>query len=230
MLAASGRMEIRAICGNVARNCSRNPAPPSSPRYRLATAAAESIPWESGALEVRGGEAILTSSLRSLQIPDTVQAVIRSRIDRLAPDAREVLRYASVIGREFTRPVLERTLEHGSELSRSLESLKAMGLIQQLRILPEAAYQFKHVLTQEVAYESLLLHQRRVLHEKVGRALEELYADRVEEQLDLLAQHFGKAESWKKAVQYARRSADRARKLIQYREALRRLEQAHDWL
>src|SRR5262249_53633209 len=140
------------------------------------------------------------------------------------------LRHASVIGPEFSRPVLERTLKPGALLQGSLESLQAFGLIQQTRVLPESAYRFKHALTQEVAYESLLLHQRKALHQAVGQAIEQLYGDRLEEHLELFAHHFSQAQDWPKAAGYAQQSAEKARSLSRFSEALSMTEFAECWL
>ncbi len=185
---------------------------------------------EENILRVEGGTAVLARNLDELHVPDTVQAVIRARLDRLHRDAREVLRVASVVGREFTRRILEHTIPDEGRLPNALEALKASGLVQQTRVVPDAAYRFKHVLTQEVAYDGLLDHRRRELHGRVGAAIERLYADRLGEHLDRLAHHFSRAEAWPKAVQYAVQAADRASALAQFIEALNTLERARAWL
>jgi serine/threonine protein kinase/tetratricopeptide (TPR) repeat protein len=179
---------------------------------------------------VTGGRVTLNGSLENLDLPDTVQAVIRTRLDRLDKEARQVIRHASVIGREFNRRILERALRNTAQLPRHLENLQTLGLIQQVQVLPEPAYRFKHALTQEVAYESLLVHQRRSLHETVGRAIEELYRDRIEENLELLAHHFSRAENWPKAVRFGREGAEKASRLSRFSEALKLLEQTEKWL
>ncbi|HEX2779484.1 MAG TPA: protein kinase, partial [Gemmatimonadaceae bacterium] len=115
---------------------------------------------EEGILRVEGERVTVTGALDELQVPDTVQAVIRARLDRLHRDTREVLRLASVVGREFTRRILEHTMPDDGRLPNALEALKAAGLVQQTRVVPDAAYRFKHVLTQEVAYDGLLEHRR----------------------------------------------------------------------
>ncbi len=181
-------------------------------------------------VQVIDGWAILRGALEELHLPGTVQAVIRARLDRLAPKARKILRHASAIGREFSRRVLERTLDDKEQSAESLETLQRIGLIQQIRILPEAAYRFKHVLTQEVAYESLLLHQRKSLHEAIGCAIEQLYGDRLEEWFDVLTHHFSRAENWAKAARYGSQSANKADGLSHFVEALKLLEQVEEWL
>ncbi len=185
---------------------------------------------EEGTLAVEEGQVVLTGSLETLDLPDTIQAVIRTRLDRLERDAREVLRLASVVGREFTRGILEHTLPGVGRLPNALQILKAAGLIHQTRVVPDAAYRFKHVLTQETAYASLLEHQRKELHGQVGKAIEDLYPSRLEDHLDRLAYHFSRAEEWRKAVEYGLRSADRSTALSNFSEALQLLERAQGWL
>ncbi|MBA4156174.1 MAG: tetratricopeptide repeat protein [Gemmatimonadetes bacterium] len=185
---------------------------------------------EEGAIQLSGSDASLTGPLQMLDLPDSVQAVIRARLDRLDRDARDVLRFASVVGREFTRGILERTVTDGERLPRVLEMLKTAGLIQQMRVVPEAMYRFKHILTQEVAYASLLEHQRRDLHGRVGAVIEQLHQERIEDHLDRLAHHFSQAEEWEKAVRYGLRSAQRTGTLAQFSEALQILERTQLWL
>lgn len=184
---------------------------------------------EEGALGHGDGAVLPAAALDRLQLPDTVQAVIRARLDRLDRGAREVLRLASVIGREFARGILERAMD-GGRLPHALQILKAAGVIQQVRVVPEPAYRFKHVLTQETASESLLEHQRKELHGRVGEAIESQYGDGLDEHLGRLVEHFSRAECWPKAVHYARRAAERAGALSQFAESLEILERAQSWL
>ncbi|MBR9989419.1 MAG: protein kinase, partial [Gemmatimonadetes bacterium] len=171
---------------------------------------------EEGAIRIEAGEARPAGPLQLLDLPDSIEAVIRARLDRLDRGARDVLRLASVVGREFTRDVLERTVADDAGLPVALENLKAAGLIQQAQIVPEVLYRFKHVLTQDVVYASLLEHQRRDLHGRVGARIEEIGQSRIEDHLDRLAHHFSRAEEWGKAVGYGMRAAERAGALAQY--------------
>jgi tetratricopeptide (TPR) repeat protein/class 3 adenylate cyclase len=184
---------------------------------------------EQGSITIDAGAAQLARP-HVLELPDSIQGVIRARLDRLERGVRDVLRVAAVIGREFTRTVLERALTDHAELAQSLDTLKASGLIQQTRVVPDPAYRFKHVLTHEVAYASLLEHQRRDLHGRVGAIIEELHGEHTDDQLDRLAHHFSRAEQWQKAVQYGLRSAERANRLAQYPEALQVLERTQRWV
>jgi tetratricopeptide (TPR) repeat protein/class 3 adenylate cyclase len=184
---------------------------------------------EEGTVRITPDAVVLAGSVEALELPETVQAVIRARLDRLEPGARDVVRLASVVGREFTRTLLERTLDGAGSLPMALQSLKATGLIQQTHVVPDAAYRFKHNLTQEVAYASLLEHQRKTLHGRVGETIERLHADRIEEYFERLAHHFSRAEGWGKAVHYAVRCAVRDTGLSQFAEALQMLERAQSW-
>ncbi|MDQ3345599.1 MAG: tetratricopeptide repeat protein [Chloroflexota bacterium] len=185
---------------------------------------------EAGAIVTAGGETALTRDIESLQLPDTVQAVIRARIDRLDGDAREVLRVASVIGRDFGRALLMAAVPREIDTPRALERLRAAALIQQVRVVPEPGYRFKHVLTQEVAYGSLLEHQRKAAHGAIGVALERETAERTDEHAESLAHHFGQAEVWGEAVKYGRRAAERLRALSQFGNALDMLERVQRWI
>jgi tetratricopeptide (TPR) repeat protein/class 3 adenylate cyclase len=183
---------------------------------------------EADIVTARGTDAIVSGSADALQLPDSVQAVIRSRLDRMNPDGREVLRVASVIGREFSRRIV-REVAGGVDLS-AIEPLKSAGIIQQIRVVPEPVYRFKHVLTQEVTYESLLEHQRKSLHLAVGRAIERCQLGSLEEPLPLLAYHFSRAEAWHEAIEYGLQAAQRATELSQFADALDMLESVQSWL
>lgn len=185
---------------------------------------------EDGSIRVDGSAARLAGPLETLDLPDSVQAVIRARLDRIDRSARGVLRLASVVGREFTRGVLDLATVERESVPAALDTLTAAGVIQQTRGGREPIYRFKHILTQEVAYGSLLEHQRRELHGKVGTAIETLYEHQPEEHLDRLAHHFSRAEVWEKAVRYGLRAAERSSQLAQFPEALQILERTQRWL
>jgi predicted ATPase len=181
-------------------------------------------------LTVEGGRAALTRNIESLRLPDTIQAVLQARIDRLDGNAQELLRLASVFGHEFTERVIRHVLSEQPRLDESLQSLKAQGFIQQIRVLPELTLRFKHALTRDAAYESLIPHQRKQLFFFNDTATTEIYTKRLEERLDLLAHHFSQAENWEQAAHYGREAARRAKRLYQLRESYDRLEAALGWL
>jgi class 3 adenylate cyclase/thioredoxin-like negative regulator of GroEL len=181
---------------------------------------------EDGTVRVEDGEAALTRPLDDLALPETVQAVIRSRLDRLDPQLQGTLGLASVIGREFERAVLERLHSDPGRLDASLSALVAQDLIHQVRVVPEVEYAFKHVLTQVVAYETLLLGRRRELHRLVGRAIEELHAGRLPQLAEALAHHFDLGEVWGKATTYRIRAGVKAHNHHVLSSALEHFERA----
>ena len=181
---------------------------------------------EEALVKVKDGKAALTQSLVNLSLPDTVQAIIRTRIDRLDSHAKEALRLASVIGRVFGQRILERIYSARVELSESLEALKAFEVIQQTRVLPEAEFTFRHVLTQKVVYETLLLQRRKKLHGIIGQTIEELYSERLEEQLPILAYHYIRSDRQDKAIEYALLAGDQAAGLYANNEATTYYDQA----
>ena len=174
-----------------------------------------------GTVVVSEGRATLNRSLDALHIPDSVHAVIRTRVDRLNQDSQEALRLASVIGREFGRRILERMYSRQSQLLHTLEGLKIEDLILQVRVLPEVEYMFKHVLTQVVVYETLLLQRRKDLHRLVARTIEDLYADRLEEQYKTLAYHYQRSTEPEKGVNYLERAGDCNKEITHSAEARR---------
>ena len=173
------------------------------------------------------GRATLTDP-DSARLPDSVHAVIRTRLDRIDPETRSVLLKASVIGSDFTRSLLEQLVEAETDLDRALDALKRAGLIQQTKVFPDPEFRFKHALTLEVTYESLLSVHRRELHRKVGDLLE-ASAVNPEDALGRLAYHFGQAGEWKKAVHYGFDAAHRATLLSENGEAATILDRVERW-
>ena len=157
---------------------------------------------ESGTIVRRGSEYILTRDLSKIQVPETIQGIIAARIDRIEESMKHVIQIASVIGREFAFRILQRIIEMKKDLKSQLLNLQGLELISQKRLFPELEYIFKHALTQEVAYNSLLQKRRKELHEKIGRAIESLYPNRIEEYYELLAYHYVKGGNADKALFY----------------------------
>lgn len=175
---------------------------------------------ESGVLHRSNGDYTLTRPAEQVHIPNTVQEVILSRIDRLERDARDALQLASVIGREFTGQLLARISDGQTSLDASLQELKVLELIFQKAYFPELAYMFKHALTHDVAYSTLLLERRKALHRVVAAAVEELYADRLSEQYETLAYHYTQGEEWVKALEYLEKAGDKATAAYANQDAL----------
>jgi class 3 adenylate cyclase/tetratricopeptide (TPR) repeat protein len=158
-------------------------------------------------------------------IPDGVHAVIGERIDRLPKTARDVLRIASVIGREAPLPVLCRVIARGEpELTSSLFQLEESGFIRIGRGGAEPRLEFSHVLTRDVAFAGLLTDERRRVHAAVLAAYEELYAARLDELVEKLGAHAIEASAWEKAEHYLRRSAQKAIDRSHHASAIRFIE------
>jgi class 3 adenylate cyclase/tetratricopeptide (TPR) repeat protein len=175
---------------------------------------------ESGALRFAEGAWTVTGGAGRVLLPDTIQDVIMSRIDRLREPAKRTLQVAAVIGREFPGRLLERVVDAEEDVRSPLAELKASELIYERGEGPEVAYTFKHALTQEVAYGSLLIQHRRTLHERIARAIEQSYADRLPEHYEVLALHFRRAEAPTKALEYLMKAADKAARAFAIGEAL----------
>ena len=155
---------------------------------------------ESGAIRETADGYVVAARLDTVVVPSTIQDVIMARIDRLEEGPKRTLQLASVIGREFTRGLLGQLAAAGEPLDAALRELKAIELIRETQRVPEPAYAFRHALTQDVAYHSLLRERRKELHHRIGRAIEELHADRIAEHHAILAHHFSRAEVWDKAL------------------------------
>ncbi len=169
----------------------------------------------------------LAKALDSLQVPATVQAVLAARIDRLPPEDKRLLQTAAVIGTEVPWPLLQAIADGPEEtLHQGLTRLQAAEFLYEARLFPELAYTFKHALTHEVAYGSLLQERRRALHARIVEAIEGLYADRLTDQIERLAHHAVRSELWDKAVAYCRQAGGRAAARSAYREAVAYFEQA----
>jgi class 3 adenylate cyclase/tetratricopeptide (TPR) repeat protein len=181
---------------------------------------------EEAIIRVNAGKVALARRIETVHLPDTVQAVIRARVDRLDKESQAVLQLASVIGREFARSLLERLAAANDNLGQTLDSLRSQDLIRQVRVLPEPQYIFKHVLTQVVVYETLLLMRRQMLHEMVGQAIEELYSDRLEEHYESLAYHYQHSGNREKALHYLELAGDKANAQYALEQALKNYRQA----
>jgi class 3 adenylate cyclase/tetratricopeptide (TPR) repeat protein len=181
---------------------------------------------ETGAIRREGDHYILTRLLDETVVPDTIQDVLMARIDRLEEAPKKTLQLAAVIGREFTYRLLDRLADIRERTEAYLQELQALELIYERRLFPELAYMFKHALTQDVAYNSLLIQRRQELHRLIGQALEELYADRLAEQYEVLAYHFARGEEWAKALAYFCQAAEKAAQAFANREAVALYEQA----
>jgi class 3 adenylate cyclase/tetratricopeptide (TPR) repeat protein len=182
---------------------------------------------ETGVLLGEPGAYRLIQALPTVQVPATVQAVLAARIDRLPPEEKQLLQTAAVMGTEVPLALLQ-ALDGGHEeaLRRGLTHLQAAEFLYETRLFPEIEYTFKHALTQQVAYETLLQERRRALHARIVQALEALAGDRVAEQVERLAHHALRGEVRDKALAYCRQAGWKAMTRSTYREAVGYFEQA----
>ncbi len=156
---------------------------------------------------------------KTVTVPATVQELLAARLDGLDPGPRRVAQRASVIGRTFSTRLLAQ-LARDEPLEPALATLEKEAFIAPRDVVPEPTYSFRHALMQEVAYEGQLRSQRRVLHGQVGGAIEELYRDRLDESVDVLAFHYDRSENDEKALIWLVRAGDRATALFANDEAL----------
>jgi predicted ATPase len=195
--------------------------------YRLAQARRRAPVHESP--ELVGERAVyhLMKTTAGIRVPATVQAVLAARIDRLPADEKELLQTAAVIGADVPFGVLQAITGRPEEaLRRSLGHLQAAELLYESQLFPELIYRFKHALTHEVAYDSLLQERRRALHRHIIETLERGYPERRAEQIEWLAHHTQKGMVWDKAVSYCRQAGARAESHAAFREAVTYFEQA----
>jgi len=164
----------------------------------------------------------ITKDVKEATIPATVQDVIMARVDSLPEGSKSLLQTMSVIGREFNYDLIKRVTgltEQEQELLSQLSVLKDSELLYERGIYPQSTYMFKHALTQEVAYNSLLLKRRKEIHEEIGEAIEALSADRLEEHYELLAYHYARSANMDKAAHYLDQANQKAAKLNAMGEA-----------
>ncbi len=175
---------------------------------------------ENGSIQKKDHQFVLSGKVSNIQIPDTIQGIIATRMDRLEDNLKRTMQVASVIGRDFAFRILQTITGAREELKVHLHNLQALEFIYEKSLFPELEYIFKHALTQEVAYNSLLLKRRKVIHGKIGRAIEQIYVERLEEFYEMLAYHFDQGEIWDKAVNYLYQAGGRAIKKSAYTEAI----------
>ncbi len=182
---------------------------------------------ETGALVGEPGAYHLGAPLNRLQVPATVQAVLTARIDRLPPEEKRLLQTAAVIGTDVPLPLLQ-TIAGLPEavLHWGLAHVQAAEFLYETRLFPEHEYIFKHALTHEVAYGSLLQERRRTLHACIVEAVEATAGDRLAEQVERLAHHALRGEVWDKAVMYCGKAGEKALARSAHREAVGSFEQA----
>jgi predicted ATPase len=204
--------------------------PSLAPVTRLLIARTEGNPFfleesvrtliETGVLVGEPGAYRLAQALPTIQIPTSVQAVLAARIDRLSADEKRLLQAAAVIGTEVRVPLLEAIAEiPEATLYRGLAHLQAAEFLYETRLFPERAYTFKHALTQQVAYQSLLMRTRQRYHQQLAQVLA-AQPETVETQPELLAHHYTEAGLAAPAVTYWQRAGQRASERSAHLEAI----------
>jgi class 3 adenylate cyclase/tetratricopeptide (TPR) repeat protein len=186
---------------------------------------------ETRVLEGERGAYRLSKAPATEQVPATVQAVLAARIDRLPLEEKRLLQAAAVVGEEVPFSLLQAISDQPEEaLHQGLAHLQAAEFLYEARLFPELEYTFKHALTYQVAYGTLVHDRRRALHARIVEALETLYAARLTEQVERLAHHAVRGELWEKAVTYLHQAGTRAFARSAHREAVSCHEQALDAL
>ena len=182
---------------------------------------------ETKALVGERGAYRLAKVLTDIQVPPTVQAILAARIDRLSPEDKRLLQSAAVIGKDVPFALLAAIAdEREEELRRGLAHLQAAEFLYEMSLFPDLEYTFKHALTHEVAYGSLLHERRRELHARIVEVIEALHGDRLAEHVERLAHHALRGEAWEKAARYASEAGQKAAARQAHREAVASFEQA----
>lgn len=175
---------------------------------------------DEGVVELKGGNFIITDKVGSVIIPDTIQELLMSRIDRLDEKTRSLLKIASVIGRNFFYKILAEVSKTIEEIDEKLDYLKEVQLIREGKRMGEIEYLFKHALAQEASYESILLRKRKELHLKAANAIEYVFSKRLHEFYGMLAYHYSHGENFDKAEEYLIKAGEEALKSSGSSEAL----------
>jgi predicted ATPase/class 3 adenylate cyclase len=172
-------------------------------------------------IEKKDNEYRLTEGIRKVTIPSTIQDLIMARVDSLPEGAKEILQMGSVIEREFSYDLIKQVTNlPEKELLSHLSILKDSELLYERGIYPESTYIFKHALTHELVYDSILMKRKKKLHDKIGKNIEELYSENIRKYCGVLADHFIEGEHFEKGAEYSRLASSKARKAASFDEAI----------
>jgi len=175
----------------------------------------------------RGNAQLASPIVEGDFLPASVQSTLKARIDRLNSDEKHVLDFASVIGKDFSYASLKAAIEiPEAALLECLRQLQALEFVYQTRDFPGAEYTFKHALTSQVAYRSLLTERRRSMHSIVMNSLEQRYHDRTEDYVEDLARHAFNGAIWDKAIRYSLAAGKKSFDKSADKETVQHLEQA----
>ncbi|MGO9571491.1 MAG: AAA family ATPase [Desulfomonilaceae bacterium] len=178
------------------------------------------------ALLPKEGRLHLTNKAATISIPNTIEALLMARIDRLEEQTRDLLKEASVIGRSFFYRILAEVASKIEDIDARLTYLQEIQLLRQRLRMGEAEYLFNHALVQEVAYESIMPLIRKELHLSVARSIEKIFGERLHEFYGMLAYHYGRAESLEKAEECLIKAGEEALKSSASNEALHYYQEA----
>ena len=186
--------------------------------------------FDEGAL-IRNGVVKVTRSLSQLRLPPTVQGILAARIDRQPGEHKQLLQTLAVIGRESSLGLLTQVAAYPDiQLVRMLTELRAAEFIYEHAAATGVEYVFKHALTQEVAYNSLLIERRKQIHERAGQVLESIFAAQVDDHLTQLAHHYSHTDNIEKAIEYLGRAGQQAVQRSANADAITSLTAALDLL
>jgi predicted ATPase len=186
--------------------------------------------FEDGILQ-HNGTVKIARSMNVVKVPVTVQAILASRIDRLPTNDKDLLQTLAVIGREFTSTLLRQVVGgRDNDLNQMLSNLQMAEFIYEQPATGDIEYTFKHALTQEVAYNSILIERRKLLHERAGLALESMFSQQLDDHLSELARHFSRSDNRAKAIDYLERAGRQALQRSAYTDAISSLNAALDLL
>jgi class 3 adenylate cyclase/tetratricopeptide (TPR) repeat protein len=179
------------------------------------------------AIERKDSRYHLAKDIHEVTIPSTIQDVIMARVDSLSEGAKGLLQIGSVVGREFSQDIIQKVTGLSErELLSHLSVLRDSELLYERGIYPQSTHIFRHALTQEVVYNSLLLKRRKGIHETIGRAIESLYSGRLDEFYEILAYHYSESDNREKAYLYLKLSGSKATRNYSNWEAFRSYKEA----
>jgi class 3 adenylate cyclase/tetratricopeptide (TPR) repeat protein len=179
-------------------------------------------------IERKDNKYYLTKDIDDVVIPSTINDMIMARVDSIPEGAKELLQTCSVIEREFSYQLINQVTDLSErELLSHLSLLKDSELLYERGIYPQSTYIFKHALTQETVYDSILSRRKKEIHSKVGQAVEQLYKDNLHEHCGILAEHFIRGKNYRKAAEYSRLAGKRAEKTASLNDAI---DYTHKWI
>ncbi len=164
---------------------------------------------ENGIVKKMNHQYILGVRVSEIQVPETVQGIIAARMDRLEDSIKRTMQVAAVIGRDFAYQILQIITGLQDDLKSYLLRLQDLEFIYEKSLFPELEYIFKHAVTQEVAYNSLLSQKRKEIHEKIGAAIEEVQGEKLEEFFEILAHHYSRTDNFEKAYHFLKLAGEK---------------------